>query len=118
MRDAEWDGLCAAGCASARSRLCSALEHFCDHGDRDLPPSCFRWLSRADRSPGAARQGSFEARGVVLRGHATDRVFFVTAVEIDAAQPPRPSRPRRSNADPAQRQLPLALIVPRGGNDG
>lgn len=75
-------------------------------------------LSRADRSPGAARQGSFEARGVVLRGHATDRVFFVTAVEIDAAQPLRPSRSRRSNADPAQRQLPLALIIPGGGNDG
>jgi hypothetical protein len=117
MRDAEWDELAGEPCANARGRLIVTMEHFCDSGDRDLPGSCFRWLSRATRERRAARQGFFQAHGVVLRGHASDRVFFVTSIEIDPTPLPRGSR-RKPGSAVDQRQLPLAFAVPNGGNDG
>lgn len=118
MRDAEWDEFCSDSCDSGRPRILAAAKHFCDEGERDLPGSCFRWLSRTDRAQGASRQGAFQAGGVVLRGHANDRVFFVTSVEIDPVLPPSPTRRRGARGEVDQRQLPLALIVSHGGKDG
>ena len=116
MRDAEWDLFGSDACAAARDRLLVVLESFCDHGDRKLPGSCFRWLTRSSRGRETARHGSFQAYGVALRGHATDRVFFVTSIEIDPA-PPLPAR-RTRRGEPDQRQLPLSLLLPTGGHHG
>lgn len=116
MRNEEWDLFASDACAGARARLLAALETFCDRGDRKLPGSCFRWLSRSPREHQAARQGSFQAHGVALRGHASDRVFFVTAIDIDPAPPPPTRRARRGESD--QRQLPLSLLLPTGGQHG
>lgn len=117
MRDAQWDLFASDVCTEARVRLLAALESFCDNGDRKLPGSCFRWLSRSARdAPQAARHGSFQAHGVALRGHASDRVFFVTAIDIDPVPPP-PTRHARKRA-PDQRQLPLSLLLPTGGSHG
>ncbi len=116
MRNAEWDLFSSDACAGARARLLAALETFCDRGDRKLPGSCFRWLSRSPRAHQVARQGSFQAHGVALRGHASDRVFFVTAIDIDPVPPPPTRRARRGKSD--QRQLPLSLLLPTGGPHG
>lgn len=116
MRNAEWDLFTSEACAEARGRLLAALETFCDDGDRKLPGSCFRWLSRSLRANQAARQGSFQAHGVALRGHASDRVFFVTAIDIDPVPPPPTRRARKG--EPDQRQLPLSLLLPIGGHHG
>jgi hypothetical protein len=117
MRDVEWNELASESCTSARGRLIVTMEHFCDSGDRDLPGSCFRWLSRTTREPQGARQGSFQAHGVVLRGHASDRVFFITSIEIDPTPLPHPTRRNCSKAVD-QRQIPLAFGAINGENDG
>jgi hypothetical protein len=118
MRDADWERFSTGTCTSARLRLTVVLERFCDHGERDLPRGAFRWLSSPDRPKGAAREGAFEARGTVLRGHATERVFFVTEVGIDPVAPAPASRGRGKRDDPAQRQLPLRFLAARGKGDG
>lgn len=118
MRDAEWERFAADTCTQARLRLTVVMERFCDHGERDLPRSAFRWLSSPERPRGASREGAFEARGTVLRGHATERVFFVTDVGIDPVAPPPAPRGRRKSVDSGQRQLPLAFVVARGEGDG
>lgn len=118
MRDAEWNEVVGIACPTARARLIVMLEHFCDHGERDLPANCFNWQSRGAQKPGTARQGAFEARGVVLRGHASDRVFFATSVEVDPAAPAAPRRGRRGQDDDRQGQLPLARITPQGEENG
>lgn len=116
MRNTEWDLFGTDACAEARPRLLAALECFCDNGERTLPGSCFQWLTRSSRDHQTARQGSFQANGVALRGHASQRVFFVTSIEIDPAPPPPRKRVRKS--EPDQRQLPLSLLLPIGGYHG
>jgi hypothetical protein len=114
MRDAEWGQLLEQVRDDARLRLAAVMKRFCDHGERDLPGGAFRWLARSD----PPREGAFEALGTVLRGHATDRVFFVTSVEIDPDTAPPRRRGRRSDA--AQPQLPLTLLTDtetRNGRD-
>src|SRR5687768_2327356 len=49
-------------------RLRAVIERFCEQGEDDLPGRSFRWLSRSADTPGAARQGFFEAFGVVIHG--------------------------------------------------
>jgi len=112
MRDAEWNNFAAIGCPTARARLIVMLEHFCDHGERDLPAGAFHWLPRSAQVPGAARQGAFEARGVVVRGHASDRIFFVTSISIDPGDLPPTPRGRVVQTDARQGQLPLSSVTP------
>ncbi|MBB3693539.1 hypothetical protein [Sphingomonas sp. BK580] len=118
MRDAEWERFGTAICAAARLRLTAVMEHFCDHGERDLPRGAFRWLTASGRPRGAAREGAFEARGTVLRGHATDRVFFVTEIAVDPTVPAPPGRRRRRLEDGGERQLALALLTAKEEGDG
>lgn len=112
MRDAEWNDFVAIGCPTTRARLIVMLEHFCDHGERDLPGGAFHWLPRSAQIPGAARQGTFEVRGVVVRGHASDRIFFVTSIAADPAAPLPARRGRAAQADTRQGQLPLSILKP------
>ena len=113
MRDAEWEGFLTLVDQDAQLRLAAVMKRFCDRGDRDLPAGAFGWLS----SPGeAAHEAAFEARGVVLRGHATDKVCFVTSIDVDPAVPP--PRPRRGRPVPAGGQLNLALLTPTETSHG
>lgn len=114
MLDADWELFTGSVPVGARLRLTVVLEHFCDGGFRDLPRGSFRWLSRSSVSSGSARQGAFEARGTVVRGHATDRVFFVTSIEADPTPPPSPGGRRPGRGDHGL-QLPLAFITPTNG---
>lgn len=114
MREAEWERFLSEVDVDARLRLAAVMRRFCDHGDRDLPGSAFRWLTRPG---GAAREASFEARGTVLRCHATDRVMFVDAVDIDP-DAPVPRRARRPRRGPHAPQLALPLPTPTETSHG
>ncbi len=115
MRGPDWDVFTETICLAARLRMTVVMEHFCDHGEQDLPRGAFRWLSKSEGILDAVREGAFEAHGVVLRGRASDRVFFVASIEIDVATPPPNIRPTRPLNDPRQPSLPLAFTL--GGKD-
>ncbi len=113
MRDAEWEGFLTQVNEDARLRLAAVMKRFCDHGDRDLPVGAFKWLAT---SGSFVREGAFESQGTVARGHAADRVFFVTSIETDPATPlPRPHGRRPAPPNP---QLNLALLTPTETSHG
>lgn len=102
----------------ARDRLLVVLDHFCDHGDANLPRLAFRWLANDMEKTGAARQGAFEARGVVVRGRAAPSgkrpTFFVTSIEQDPpATPMGPKSRRARSSDGRQSRLPLTFTTER-----
>lgn len=121
MSEMEWDIFSTELCSSARLRLLAIFEHFCDHGEALLPRGAFRWLSSTSATLGAARQGAFEAHGVVVRGHAAPTparpTFFVTSIEQD---PPAPGSARRVRGlpDPRQQRFPFNSPSQQGNDDG
>ncbi|MEP9358084.1 hypothetical protein [Sphingomonas sp. KR3-1] len=116
MCDTEWAKFSDQICPDARVRLLAILDHFCDYGEANLPRGAFRWLSPDPGLEGAARQGAFEARGVVVRGRAApqseQQMFFVTAIEQDPpGAPPSPKPSRRREPDGRQAHLPLSFTA-------
>lgn len=118
MCETEWVLFVQGIAAPARNRLRAILEHFCQHGEDDLPRGCFRWLSSSTQIPGAAVLGTFEAHGVVLRGRAARiderAMFYVTAIDVDPSPEPSGQRPKRSRKrnDPRQERLPFPPRLP------
>jgi hypothetical protein len=93
-------------------RLTAFLEKFCEEGADDLPRRSFRWLSRSAGDHGSAREGTFEAHGVVIHGrHGVTEgrdTFFVTGIAEDPSDgEPAPNPP------PADRQHRLPFNVPK-----
>lgn len=112
MCETEWTKFSDGICLDAKVRLLAFFDHFCDHGEVNLPRGAFRWLSSAEEAPGTARQGAFEARGVVVRGRAApagkQRMFFVTSIDLDPPAPAGPPKKQRGHAqDACQARLPL-----------
>ena len=104
--------------AEANERLTVVLESFCEYGDVDLPPSCFRWFMPTDDDPVGVEMGAFEAKGVVLHGRRAVNTggdaFFVTKITLDAQLPPNGGRRGRARDD-RQRDLPFEQTDAGGG---
>lgn len=115
MGETEWVLFCSGIGLDARTRLLAVFEHFCDHGEADLPGRTFGWLSQRGEAQSASRQGAFEAHGVVVRGRAAEagkeRVFFVNEISVDPA-PPTARRSRRTD-DRRQARLPFPITPAR-----
>lgn len=114
MCDTEWAAFTDVIDLAAQCRLLAILDYFCDHGEANLPPGAFRWLTSDAYPSRVARQGAFEARGIILTGRAAmsghKQTFFVTAIETDTPENPPRRRPR--GADPRQGLLPLQFSKP------
>lgn len=111
MCEQEWVRFKSGISYQAYFRLTASLEKFCEDGPDDLPRRSFRWLSSYGRDPGAARQGAFEAHGVVLHGrHGVTEgrdTFFVTDIVEDPLDGRPPSLP------PTDRQHRLPFNAPK-----
>lgn len=117
MSDTEWAVFAKVISRDARARLFAYFEAFCDVGCNDMDPGWFSWLSPAAQLAGAARQGAFQAHGVVVRGRAgkigRKPIFFVTSIDEDPREPE--TKKKRSRAGPPSKQgwLPLTITTAR-----
>ena len=110
LRGEDWKRFCALPLA-VNSRLTAILEHFCEHGDSDLPRGSFAWLARTASDPPDVMQGAFEAHRVVIYGRrataGSENSFFVTEVVADLPADPACSPKPRGKTNPRQGRLPL-----------
>lgn len=109
MREVDWRQFCSLPNA-ANDRLTVVLDHFCAHGEGDLPRSAFSWMSASASDPKDVRCGAFEARGVVIHGRRASsdarNIFFVTRITVDQPPDVQPRRRKRAS-DPRQGALPF-----------
>jgi hypothetical protein len=109
MRGKDWKKFCALP-AITFSRLTAILEHFCDHGEADIPRATFSWFTRTAADPPGTLHGAFEARGVVLNGrrapHVSGHCFYVTEISVDPTSA-ETSASKRVRIDRRQGRLPL-----------
>ncbi len=115
MCDTDWDKFLNLD-PIVYARFIAVFDCFCRQGDANLPSRIFGWLAPVESAPGA-RPGKFEARGVMVSGHAAPsdqrNIFFVTAITVDP--PGEISRSRRkSPADMRQGTLPFTSSSRKG----
>lgn len=109
MNETDWLTFCALP-AAANCRLALMFEHFCRHGDGDLPKACVRWMTPAANAASLRNMGAFEAYGVIVQGRRVAQgspgTFHVTDIFSESFKPPA-HRARQTRSDDRQAPLPF-----------